>query len=363
MNRVHILAISSGNRVYSGGLAGYLEGNPSSSAQQVDRNYSVLNVTNYANVVSITPWVSNAYSGGIIGYGTNFLTVMLCKNYGYVKGYSNDNDMVGGIVGYLNKSDISNCLNVGYIEGRLNTGLSSSYWSYIGGIVGIMVDGSIAHCVNIGSTYISYTQNDVSLGGIMGYAHSDSLPARDFSNDKVCIYSYDRTGFFEPDLDNNVLGSIGYYDQTSDSNYIETMANLLNNGIGYISSPTSADDSFDLDVWNDDGLLKTEGIFIIGCGAPAFSILLPEGVSIQGSNPGFYVTFEELLGSGVEFTYTASGKVSCGFVTIENGEYTYSSVSQEFESSVEDPVTLRLRDYLPSSISGGMVIVILSLEL
>jgi len=73
--------------------------------------------------------------------------------------YTDETDYVGGLVGYNNDGDISNCYSIGYVSGG----------NYTGGLVGANGAGDISNSYFAGSVYGSGN----NVGGLVGYNGGD----------------------------------------------------------------------------------------------------------------------------------------------------------------------------------------------
>lgn len=152
---VTVLATCSVSGVYrTGGIVG-----------SVRQNSTVSGCTNRASVTG-----SANYTGGIVGSMHDIslvsggATTMSCANYGEVNGTSE----VGGIVGYIDRGEISECNNYADVTGSGNYG--------VGGIVGCNVLNPIANMEifiptttsTITACYNEGTINGPRAGGILG---------------------------------------------------------------------------------------------------------------------------------------------------------------------------------------------------
>ncbi|MCL2040376.1 MAG: hypothetical protein FWG85_08135 [Bacteroidetes bacterium] len=131
----------------------------------VNGEYNVGGLVGYLYNTSITNCINNAiisgvdnYVGGLVGYvgSDDNMSISYCINNGNVSG----NEYIGGIVGYTStltssNTSISNCMNLGNITGK----------GYIGGINGCGLDAIITYCVNYGFV----KGIDSGVGGINGY--------------------------------------------------------------------------------------------------------------------------------------------------------------------------------------------------
>lgn len=158
---------------------------------------ATLTIKNSNNNATITGY---GYVGGILGEcnGTS-VTIIGCHNSGEV---SITGGNVGGILGYANgncKIDIKNCYNDGLVK---STGTAGN----VGGIVGRAYTSStdasaikIFNCYNVGE--ISNANSD-SVGGIVGYARSESAGVL------VVKYCYNKAKISGKTYIGGIVGSI-----------------------------------------------------------------------------------------------------------------------------------------------------------
>ena len=170
---------------YAGGFFGYVKNSGinfenlvNQGAVSTNGNYAggivgsagaTLTIKNSSNNIKVSGY---GYVGGILGECNGVsVTIIGCHNSGEV---SVTGGNVGGILGYANgncKIDIENCYNDGTVK---STGTAGN----VGGIVGRAYTSStdasaikIFNCYNVGE--ISNANSD-SVGGIVGYARSES---------------------------------------------------------------------------------------------------------------------------------------------------------------------------------------------
>lgn len=179
---INIGAISLSERVFAGGLIGFIH-NYDSVATSAGMTYC----TNMNNIVamSVGNQPANVYAGGVVGYLDNQMVIEACYNTGSIKTSSTLFDAVGGIVGYTYYGTLRNCLSTGYVESCLNSAIkgessSGSIFSYAGGIVGIAVGGTITNTISQSTTYQDVlTGKNIAVGGVVGYM----MDKDDFSSD------------------------------------------------------------------------------------------------------------------------------------------------------------------------------------
>ena len=124
----------------------------------------------------------NSFIGGIVGYVTD-TNITNCYSSGTISCRESASSDVGGIAGYEKKSCISNCYSTcsllgsfvggicGESEGTISICYSSGYISgtFVGGIAGIAA--KIINCYSAASV-VAYYPHDQYVGGIAGMANS-----------------------------------------------------------------------------------------------------------------------------------------------------------------------------------------------
>lgn len=163
----------------------------------------------------------NINYGGIVGQCTNS-TIIDCKNKCNIKMQSSKN-AVGGIVGSVNtaQSVISNCLNEGTITMEQALTGSTNYAGGIAGYVGLSSGNQvIRNCVNKGAITDNSTKGSVYLGGIVGYAQTNSGMSISIEN---CANKGEITG--APTYTKSAAGILGYETNTKTDN---TITNCFN---------------------------------------------------------------------------------------------------------------------------------------
>jgi subtilisin family serine protease len=143
-------------------------------------NNLIKNSTNNAAITSSTQ-TSNAIcfnaTGGIAGNSLQASTVSYCTNNGAVKG----DDTTGGIVGYAEYTDISNCTTT-----NATANIVKLSWKYIskynvaGGIAGETFFGTVENCAFKGTVQYtnaisSSTTLQPKMGQIIGYSYKTTL--------------------------------------------------------------------------------------------------------------------------------------------------------------------------------------------
>lgn len=157
--------ISGTSRV--GGIAGYFDDYLVSNSGYVN------NCHNYATVCGTDA------VGGIVGQTYHGVDISRCSNYGKIK----SDDVCGGIVGDFNNDELSNCVNLGDVEGRTCGGIVGEFSGGTGGD-----DPTMINCLNKGNvTGIEYAAgicgyscettitNCVNLGSVAGAEYNAAL--------------------------------------------------------------------------------------------------------------------------------------------------------------------------------------------
>lgn len=148
----------------AGGIAAYIRGGTS--------------ITDCVNAATVIAGDTRGYSpsaGGIVGCSERKQQNQItdCINTGTVKVIVPDGDYssAGGILGQaINCTLISNCSNFGPISGgRLENATSKK--SYVGGIVGYIVSTTVSDCYNTG-TVTDTVNPEAQIGGIIGCLNS-----------------------------------------------------------------------------------------------------------------------------------------------------------------------------------------------
>ena len=138
------------------GLFGYNEG--------VIQNLGVENFTvnvRYSGVV---------YAGGLVGYndGGNITNCYATGEVSATSTSSPSSSYAGGLAGYNIGGSITNCYATGNVSAT-----SSSYPAYAGGLVGFNWDGNITNCYATGdvraTSTSSYYDHSADAGGLVGY--------------------------------------------------------------------------------------------------------------------------------------------------------------------------------------------------
>lgn len=101
--------------------------------------------------------------GGLVGEAKGTAVISNCETQtGDAVNPGNSTNYVGGIVGYITKAEVTNCLNKAHVSGA----------GYVGGIAGYFDDGLIDACRFAGG---SVTGSGENVGGIAGYQAGGTL--------------------------------------------------------------------------------------------------------------------------------------------------------------------------------------------
>ena len=165
-NTGDVTATCASGYVYAGGVAGFLTGATSAA------------MSHCTNSGAVGASASSSRSGGIAGFVRD-MTITDCTNSGKVQGDSTfdtgSTTYVGGIVGRLESSSMTGCINdapgsVG-IGTNDNLGSNDSFRYWIGGIAGDTIYGSsIEGCINRASISASVPLGTsyLYIGGLVG---------------------------------------------------------------------------------------------------------------------------------------------------------------------------------------------------
>ncbi|TSA26338.1 T9SS C-terminal target domain-containing protein [bacterium] len=201
-----------------------------------------LGVTN----VNIT---GHIYTGGLGGFCIEGSSITNCYSTGTVSGYNT----VGGLVGLLNESSLSNSFSKASVSGT-----DIYYKYYIGGLVGFSFENSsISNCYSTGSVI-----GEVKVGGLVG-THSQSTVSRCYSTGSV-------TG------DEDFGGLVGFDDGASvNSSFWNTVTSGQDSSAGgtgatttQMTNATTTDNIFLNGGWDFKGesICGTDDIWNIGNG-------------------------------------------------------------------------------------------------
>ena len=121
-----------------------------------------------AGVVTILSTSSDAYAGGILGYGSSS-SIKNSHNTGEVKATCY-NSHVGGIAGATAGDTISNCYNTAKVI--IDAESLRKPYAYVGGITGHS-SSELNNCYNIGE--VSAKAHSINAGGIAGYKYGSDF--------------------------------------------------------------------------------------------------------------------------------------------------------------------------------------------
>lgn len=201
----------------AGGIAGQIGGNSDTK---------IVNCTNTGDIEG------NMRVGGVVGCALENSIIVGCSNNGTIVGRQGSKG-IGGIAGYLYKSNISNCGNNGgvsctgqYAGGVVGLASSSSKTSgcynagdimaatgNAGGCIGVLY-GTIDACCNVGTI-----ETGGCAGGIVGQIGADCT-----ANITNC-YNLGRVGPKGDQAVDSIGGIVGYVSRTNTSGTIENNYN------------------------------------------------------------------------------------------------------------------------------------------
>ena len=163
-----ISATLSAGYAYAGGIVGYVNGTSASKVM----------ISDSANNAGVGATAPHSRSGGIAGFARHMVATDCTNTGGIQGGYTFDTGStiyVGGMVGRLESSSLTGCINEGIgsvgISTLSYTGPNHSFGYWLGGIAGDMVYGStILNCINYGmvSGRPPGGTSQMHLGGIVG---------------------------------------------------------------------------------------------------------------------------------------------------------------------------------------------------
>ena len=151
------------NNITCGGITGGEGENDNASIEECF-NKGDINVNGGNVMISV---------GGILGatnQADNF-SIKNCYNNAKIQGSTSTNwsNYVGGIAGYLNSTNLSNCYNVGAIIGIKNGNITQGDLFGVGGILGRQGNNTLINNVfNIGTVTNQNYYEDFAMGGIAG---------------------------------------------------------------------------------------------------------------------------------------------------------------------------------------------------
>ena len=197
-------------------------------------NATVRRCANKADVVS-----EYGNAGGIAGESTQSCKIVECYNEGNINGVT-----AGGIVAAPRRSTISNCYNVGKVDGIENAG----------GCVGQSLNNEFSNCYNVGDV----TCGGSYIGGLIGRA----------SNNEIVENSYYL----------NTCGAMGVGTPKSSEEMLDmSFVNLLNNNT---------------DVWGSDDAFENQGYPILKSNHTAVAEIAESGLLIYPNPANDILTVE-----------------------------------------------------------------------
>ena len=128
---------------------------------------------NTGTVKVIVPKGDYSSAGGILGQAINCTLISNCSNFGPISGGRLENatskkSYVGGIVGYIVSTTVSDCYNTGTVTDTVNPE------AQIGGIIGCLnsMTSHLSNSYNVGK--VTSTSATATLGGVVGSAPYDT---------------------------------------------------------------------------------------------------------------------------------------------------------------------------------------------
>ena len=260
----NIGAFSTGGNVYAGGVVGYISGY---ELEEVGNEYLLNASYSACNLSAVsTSNAASVYAGGVVGYALEQVSFNNIQSSGMIKTFTNQTDILGGIVGYMSNGNIKNAYFSGYLEYCQD--FNNHYFTYVGGIVGYMqTEGWLKQCVNKGELYqnTEIFNEPVVIGGIVGFSND-----RYFTDDENCIFS--TAGFAnavavgldelkpQPPANQNDEAAMAIYNAKKQE-YDALMASIFSTDTNKINS----DNKFEETYWGSQSL-KSKLTYITGCG-------------------------------------------------------------------------------------------------
>ena len=266
------------------GLFGYAKG---AEILNLGMDNSFIKIDNQSSDSS----TSNAYAGGIVGYGYD-ITITNSYNTGAIQALSLFESYAGGLLGYVDSSynknsTITNSYNTGDVNAKTysagiagkvyrtnitqtyNTGdinLASNNSEYVGGIVGYGINASITDSSNSGNiSYVSYG------GGIAGYLYSSKIDTSENNGNLTSAISFSTAG--------GIAGNISS---------ASTISNSHNKG--EISSTTQYSNGGGVvgEAWGSSSIVKSYNVGDVTSGSSAGGIAgrLFSSIVVQTYNSG-----------------------------------------------------------------------------
>lgn len=226
INKTNITATSTKNRLYVGGLAGFVYGGG-----------RLIDCENAGNV-TIGEVSANGYVGGVAGViysASGKGLVQGCVNSGTVKSTGAKTEGIGGIVGVQQSGETVGCINKGKLEVA-----SMNYSGAAGGVVGLLWNNttSEAHvhqCENAGTIDVTATEFR-AVGGVVGelkldnaaYALAKIAESRNRSNISVTTSNAAGTSGLDGFYLGGILGSVNVGNESVVQNAIKDCVNSGN---------------------------------------------------------------------------------------------------------------------------------------
>lgn len=138
-----------------------------------EQQNQITDCINTGTVKVIVPKGDYSSAGGILGQAVNFTLISNCSNFGPISGGRLENatskkSYVGGIVGHIVSTTVSDCYNTGTVTDTVNPE------AQIGGIIGCLnsMTSHLANSYNVGK--VTAASEAATLGGVVGSAPYDT---------------------------------------------------------------------------------------------------------------------------------------------------------------------------------------------
>lgn len=152
-----------------------------------EQQNQITDCINTGTVKVIVPKGDYSSAGGILGQAVNSTLISNCSNFGPISGGRLENatskkSYVGGIVGHIVSTTVSDCYNTGTVTDTVNPE------AQIGGIIGCLnsMTSHLANSYNVGK--VTAASEAATLGGVVGSAPYDTATITN------CYYLTDTAG-------------------------------------------------------------------------------------------------------------------------------------------------------------------------
>jgi hypothetical protein len=164
------LDYASENRIYLGGIAGYLNGASLTNSSSTPKTTVEVSVSSPLAV----------YAGGAVGYGINSASITGVRTTSSVS-ISNGavNTSAGGVSGYTVNTTLTNC----HAEGAIDVRLQRPAMIYVGGLAGYAEGGTITLSHAEGT--VNAQSNYPYAGGLVGYNYMGNVISKSYAAGNV----------------------------------------------------------------------------------------------------------------------------------------------------------------------------------